>query len=100
MYTAGLTDFHVPARLSDAAAAACEAAALTAGAAAGARHLYRADLIVDDAGDPWLLEIDTCPGMTETSLAPMAAESAGIAFGALCGTLVELALRDRAGAGA
>ena len=97
-YTAGRTDFHVPARLDEAAAAACEAAALAAGAAAGARHLYRADLIVDADGTPWLLEIDTCPGMTETSLAPMAAEAAGVAFPDLCRTLVDLAVRDRAAA--
>ena len=97
-YTAGMTDFHAPARLDAPAAAACEAAALTAGAAAGARHLYRADMIVDADGRPWLLEIDTCPGMTETSLAPMAAEAAGIGFADLCATLVELARRDGAGA--
>lgn len=94
-YTAGMTDFHVPARLSEVAAAACETAALAAGTAAGARHLFRADMIVDETDTPWLLEIDTCPGMTETSLAPMAAEAAGIPFPDLCGTLVDLALRDR-----
>jgi D-alanine-D-alanine ligase len=49
-------------------------------------------MIVDEAGTPWLLEIDTCPGMTETSLAPLAAEAAGIPFPDLCRTLVELAL--------
>ncbi len=95
-YTAGATDFHVPARIPAGAAAACERAALTAGEAAGARHLYRADMIVDAGGTPWFLEIDTCPGMTETSLAPMAADAAGIAFPDLCRTLVDLALRDRA----
>jgi D-alanine-D-alanine ligase len=93
-YTAGMTDFHAPARLDPAVTAACERVALAAGAAAGARHLYRADMIVAADGTPWLLEIDTCPGMTETSLAPLAAEAAGLAFGDLCGALVELALRD------
>jgi D-alanine-D-alanine ligase len=93
-YTAGMTEFHAPARLDADAAAACERTALTAGEAAGARHLYRADMIVDAAGTPWLLEIDTCPGMTETSLAPLATEAAGIPFGELCATLVDLALRD------
>jgi D-alanine-D-alanine ligase len=90
-YTAGATEFHAPARLSPDAIAACERTAIAAGAAIGARHLWRADMIVDAAGTPWLLEIDTCPGMTETSLAPLAAEAAGIAFPALCRTLVELA---------
>jgi D-alanine-D-alanine ligase len=90
-YTAGATEFHAPARLAAGTIAACERTAIEAGRAIGARHLWRADMIVDDAGVPWLLEIDTCPGMTETSLAPLAAEAAGIGFAELCGTLVELA---------
>jgi D-alanine-D-alanine ligase len=90
-YTAGATEFHAPARLDADVVAACERTALLAGAAIGARHLWRADMIVDAAGTPWLLEIDTCPGMTETSLAPLAAEAAGIPFPELCRTLVELA---------
>jgi D-alanine-D-alanine ligase len=97
-YTAGATEFHAPARLPADVIAACEASALAAGAAIGVRHLWRADLIVDGDGRPWLLEIDTCPGMTETSLAPLAAEAAGLGFGRLCTTLVELALRDGGGA--
>jgi D-alanine-D-alanine ligase len=97
-YTAGATEFHAPARLPADVIAACEATALAAGAAIGVRHLWRADLIVDSDGRPWLLEIDTCPGMTETSLAPLAAEAAGIGFGQLCATLVELAVRDGGGA--
>lgn len=91
-YTAGATEFHAPARLEAAVVAACERVAIEAGAAIGARHLWRADMIVDADGAPWLLEIDTCPGMTETSLAPLAAEAAGLAFPDLCRTLVELAL--------
>jgi D-alanine-D-alanine ligase len=91
-YTAGATEFHAPARLDPVVIAACERTAIEAGAAIGARHLWRADMIVDTDGTPWLLEIDTCPGMTETSLAPLAAEAAGIAFPDLCRTLVELAL--------
>jgi len=93
-YTAGATEFHAPARLAADAIAACEATALSAGAAIGARHLWRADMIVDDQGTPWLLEIDTCPGMTETSLAPLAAEADGMSFAELCATLVMLAGRD------
>jgi D-alanine-D-alanine ligase len=90
-YTAGATEFHAPARLDADVVAACERVAITAGTTVGARHLWRADMIVDEAGVPWLLEIDTCPGMTETSLVPLAAEAAGMAFPSLCRTLVELA---------
>jgi D-alanine-D-alanine ligase len=95
-YTAGATEFHVPARIDDGAIDACERAAVTAYEAIGARHLSRADLIVDADGVPWLLELDTCPGMTSTSLVPLAARAAGIDLGTLCQRLVELALRDRA----
>jgi len=90
-YTAGATEFHAPARLAPDVVAACERTAIAAGVAVGARHLWRADMIVAPDGTPWLLEIDTCPGMTETSLAPLAAEAAGIPFAELCRTLVRLA---------
>ena len=93
-YTPGATEFHVPARLAAPVAAACNEAALTAVAAVGARHISRADLIVDADGTPWLLELDTCPGLTETSLVPLAAEAASLSFPDLCERLVELALRD------
>ncbi len=93
-YTAGATEFHVPARLDPDVLTACAQTAETAYAAIGARHLSRADLIVDAHGVPWLLELDTCPGMTSTSLVPLAAKAAGIEFSALCQRLVELALRE------
>jgi len=75
---------------------ACETAATVAYDAIGARHLSRADLIVDAHGVPWLLELDTCPGMTGTSLVPLAAAAADLDFGTLCERLVALALRDAA----
>lgn len=93
-YTAGATEFHAPARVDETVAAACEAAAITAYEAIGARHLSRADLVVDAQGTPWLLELDTCPGMTETSLVPLAAAAAGLDLGTLWERLVALALRD------
>lgn len=93
-YTAGATTFHAPARLDDDVLAACAAAAVAGYAAIGARHVSRADLIVDDTGTPWILELDTCPGLTETSLLPLAAEAAGQTFTDLCTQLVELAIED------
>lgn len=93
-YTPGATEFHAPARLEPEVGAACARTALTAVEAVGARHISRADLIVDADGTPWLLELDTCPGLTETSLVPLAAEAASLSFAALCERLVELALRD------
>lgn len=91
-YTAGATEFHAPARLDDATSAACAEVAVAAERAIGGRHICRADLIVDGAGVPHVLELDTSPGLTETSLVPLAAQAAGLSFGDLCETLVELAL--------
>lgn len=91
-YTHGATDFYAPARLDPAVRERAEAIAWQAWELAGCRDISRADLIVDDDGEAWLLEIDTCPGMTETSLVPMAAEAADIPFAKLCARLTELAL--------
>ncbi|MDX1619716.1 MAG: hypothetical protein R3320_01910, partial [Nitriliruptorales bacterium] len=92
-YTAGATEFHVPARLDDAVAERCQEVALAACEAVGARHISRADMIVSHEDDePYLLELDTCPGLTDTSLVPQATQAAGMDFADLCERLVELAL--------
>jgi D-alanine-D-alanine ligase len=90
-YTAGHTEFFAPARLSEAAAAACAAMAVTAHRALGLRDLSRTDLIVDADDRPHFLEVNVAPGMTETSLFPMAVESAGRDLGTLCRRLLESA---------
>jgi D-alanine-D-alanine ligase len=88
-YTAGHTEFFAPARLSAAAAAACAEAAVTAHTALGLRDISRTDLIVDASDRPYFLEVNVAPGMTETSLLPMAAEAAGQDLGDLCRTLLQ-----------
>ncbi|TCC11759.1 D-alanine--D-alanine ligase family protein [Kribbella soli] len=90
-YTAGATQFVVPARLEPEAAGACAAAAVQAHQALGLRDLSRTDLVVDAAGVPWFLEVNVAPGMTETSLVPLAAEAAGIELGVLCRDLLATA---------
>lgn len=87
-YTAGATEFFAPARLDSATLQACADLAMHAYELAGCRQVTRADMIVDADGRPWLLELDTCPGMTETSLLPMAAQAGGMEFGDLCERLV------------
>lgn len=87
-YTAGLTTWHAPARLSAAIADQVAQTALAAHSALGLRDLSRVDLIVDDAGQPHVLEVNVSPGMTETSLLPLAVQAAGLDFGQLLGTLV------------
>ncbi|MFI7423624.1 D-alanine--D-alanine ligase [Nonomuraea sp. NPDC049684] len=90
-YTAGHTEFFAPARLSAAAAEACARMAVTAHTALGLRDISRTDLIVDAADDPHFLEVNVAPGMTETSLLPMAVEAAGRDLGDLCRTLLQTA---------
>lgn len=90
-YNAGATEFVAPARLSDTAAARCAEVALAAHAALGLRDLSRTDLIVDAEEQPWFLEVNVAPGMTETSLVPLAVESAGMDLGVLCHDLLHLA---------
>ena len=93
-YTAGETEFFTPARLDDAASAAAAEAALTAYRVLGHRHLSRVDLIVDADGRPWFLEANSSPGLTETSLLPMALEAAGLDAAATYAGLVARALAD------
>ncbi|CAN5920146.1 D-alanine--D-alanine ligase [soil metagenome] len=90
-YTHGATEFHVPARLDDATAEASAAVAQGAWKILGCRHVMRADMIIDPQGIPVVLEVDTCPGLTETSLLPLSARAAGIQFEALCEQLIDLA---------
>ncbi len=95
-YTAGATEFVVPAQLSEAASEACAASAIAAHRALGLRDLSRSDLIVADDGSVWFIEVNVSPGMTETSLVPLAVEAAGTTLSAVCGDLVRRAI-DRKG---
>ena len=95
-YTHGAIDYFAPARLDDGVLKACADVALTAWYTIGCRHVARADLIVSGDGTPWLLELDTCPGMTETSLLPAAAVAQGWSFPELCDRVLRAALRDTA----
>lgn len=87
-YTAGLTTWHAPARLDAAVAEKVAETAIAAHNALGLRDLSRVDLIVDADGEPHVLEVNVAPGMTETSLLPLAVQAAGLQFGKLLATLV------------
>ncbi len=91
-YTAGMTEFFIPARLSQSVLDQCAAVALRAHQSLGLRDWSRTDLIVDADGTPWFLEVNAAPGMTETSLFPQALASAGIPLGELTGQLVRTAI--------
>ncbi|RIV36405.1 D-alanine--D-alanine ligase family protein [Micromonospora radicis] len=94
-YTAGRTTWHTPARLDPAVAESVGQVALAAHAALGLRDLSRVDLIVDSAGQPHVLEVNVAPGMTETSLLPLAVQAAGLDFGRVLGELVARAATRR-----
>ena len=80
-YTKGCTTYEVPAtRVSAETQAAAQRHAVTAFERLGLAGIARADFIVDEAGTPWFLEINTIPGMTATSLSPMAAQGVGVSF--------------------
>ena len=94
-YTAGSTEFQVPAALSDELAAECAQVAVAAHEALGLRDLSRSDLIIDAAGTVWFLEVNVAPGLTETSTVPLSVTAAGLELGDLAADLVHRAI-DRA----
>ena len=91
-YTAGTTEFFVPARLGAETLAACAQVALAAHRHLGLRDWSRSDLIVDAAGTPWFLEVNVAPGMTETSLFPQALAATGVGLGDVTSGLVRAAI--------
>jgi D-alanine-D-alanine ligase len=90
-YTAGSTEFVVPAKVSDDATAECERVALAVHEAFGLRDLSRSDLIVDADGVVWFLEVNVAPGFTETSTVPLAVQAAGLDLGEVLASLVRSA---------
>lgn len=88
----GGSDYICPADISAEATRLTQEAALAAHRALGVEVYSRVDLMLDAEGTPWVLEVNTIPGMTPSSLLPKAAQAAGIDFPALCSRLVELSL--------
>lgn len=79
-YAEGDADFFVPARLDEAVLERVRDVALRVHTLLRCRDVSRVDMVVDPAGVPWVLECNSSPGMTETSLLPMAAAAAGMSF--------------------
>jgi D-alanine--D-alanine ligase len=96
-YTPGATEHVIDPDLPLEVAEDVSAIALAAHESLGCKGVTRVDLRLEEAGDPYVLEVNTIPGMTETSLIPDAARAAGIPFPRLCEMIVEMALRDRTG---
>ena len=94
-YTVGATEYLCPAPLDEAITQAVQAAGLAAFRAVGGRDYARVDVMVRASGEPVVLEVNTLPGMTETSLLPKAAAAAGIDYAELCERMVRLALKRK-----
>ncbi|WP_347058697.1 D-alanine--D-alanine ligase [Blastococcus sp. HT6-30] len=80
-YTPGLTEYHAPARIPDAVAARAAEVAVRVHEVLGLADLSRTDAIVTPDGDVHFLEVNVSPGLTETSMFPMAVEAAGYELG-------------------
>lgn len=94
-YTKGASEYHVPAKISPETTAAVQAAALAACQALSLEVYSRVDILLASDGTLNVLEINTIPGMTETSLLPKAAAVAGLDFPALCEEIAGLSLSKR-----
>ena len=92
-YTSGATDYLCPAPFDAETTARAQAAGVGAFHAIGARDYARVDLMIRPDGEALVLEVNTLPGMTETSLLPKAAAAAGLGYEALCQRMAELAWR-------
>ncbi|MCP4649245.1 MAG: D-alanine--D-alanine ligase [PVC group bacterium] len=87
-YTEGMTEYLVPAVLPETIYLHAQALALKAHQLLGCRGFSRVDMIVDKKGTPVVLEVNTIPGLTSTSLLPKAALACGISFPELCRKMI------------
>jgi D-alanine-D-alanine ligase len=94
-YERGMSDHFFPARIPDAVYKRTLDAGLAAHRAIGCRGYSRVDFIVDEAGRPYILEVNTLPGMTATSLLPEIAKGVGISFTDLVEEILRQALVER-----
>lgn len=88
----GGTDYYCPAELSEELTAAVQKAAVAAHQSLGVEVYSRVDVLLDAEGSPFVLEANTIPGMTESSLLPKAAQAAGYPFADLCMKIASLSL--------
>lgn len=90
-YTKGATEYIVPAKLPDDTTELVQKVALEAFSKLGCRGIARVDIMLDKDSKPYVLEVNTIPGMTATSLVPKAAAAIGITFADLCERLLYMA---------
>lgn len=91
-YAAGGSTHICPAPISEEATEQAQGMAVAAHAVLGCKGISRTDIMLDKEGRCWVLETNTLPGMTDTSLIPDAARAVGMSFGDVCEKLIEMAL--------
>ena len=94
-YTKGLTEYLCPAPIEQSLSNAIMRLAEAAHRAVGAEVYSRVDIMLDNQNQPWVLEVNTIPGMTETSLLPKAAAAQGITFNQLCEIILSCSMEFR-----
>jgi D-alanine-D-alanine ligase len=97
-YTPGMTEYKVPAPISERLTLKLQQIALKAHRLLGLRDFSRVDFMVDSEERPYVLEANSIPGLTELSLLPKAAEAAGISFDEMCYRLISLSYKRGAAA--
>lgn len=97
-YNPGRVQYFVPARLDDDVREKIESVAVAVHNSLGLRHLSRTDLILDNDGNAWFIDVNTAPGMTETSIYPQAvasyARKKGISANQVYADILMAAARD------
>ena len=93
-YCATTTQYHCPCGLTNDQEQTLQQLALLAYRTVGAAGWGRVDLFLDESANPWLIEVNTVPGMTDHSLVPMAAKAAGIDFDELVWQILETSIRN------
>ena len=94
-YNKGMTEYFCPANIDKDLTKAIQKSALKIHKLLGCRHYSRVDFRLDKNGRAWFLELNTLPGMTETSLVPKAAKASGLSFPELIQTIINEALENR-----
>ena len=93
-YTKGMTEYSCPADLNNELTLEIQNIALNIHKLLGCRHYSRIDFILDDELNPWFLEVNTLPGMTETSLIPKSVYAAGMDFKMLIQAIIDESLKE------
>lgn len=93
-YTSGFTDYIIPPEIDETTYENTKSMALKAHLSLGCSGATRVDFMIDENNSPYILEVNTLPGMTATSLLPKIARSAGLSFNDLIEEIIRLALKE------